>query len=552
MIRKVNRKVIYLLSKLKKNLNAFRDYKEYTKNIVPYSNEAKELVSSCTNNKYLLMVSGRGMNITWAQMWTILSLSAFRQGYKVAVLTSKNDILLNLYFSLMPIEKIYFEDFEKEVNEEMPFNISEKIANLISFDDYKTFYYEDSPIGQIALSTYSRHIGTGLIEIEKPSVKALVDQWLAILIRYTAISESIYDKYNVKALFMTEVFLEEYGALYYTAINKGLNVIRMTGTVRDDSILLMHLSKKNDRYHQGSITESSFEIIKTLKWDQEEEQELHQNFMDRYGEKWHRSKRNQLNTVFMSPEAMRSKYAISDGKKVAVIYSHILYDSLFFFGTDLFSSYAEWLIESVKAACKNDKVEWFVKVHPSNIWRGELKSMLKGKYEEERLIEIAIGTLPPHVRIIPADNDGISPYSWFQFADYGITVRGTSGLEMAALGQTVICAGTGRYEGNGFTVDPYDKDEYLAMLANIQNLPSLTEVQKILAKKYAHAIFVRKPFCLTSFMLKPKKGIKKVLASDDIVYIPSEKYAGMDIAVVAEWLEKTDRLDLLKGIDYDF
>ena len=29
-----------------------------------------------------------------------------------------------------------------------------------------------------------------------------------------------------------------------------------------------------------------------------------------------------------------------------------------------------------------------------------------------------------------------------QMADYGITVRGTSGLEMAALGKTVITAGT--------------------------------------------------------------------------------------------------------------
>ena len=548
MIKKIKKRIILFQDKIYTLLDFF----EYARNLLPYSSQLKSK-PFLDSQKSLLIVSGAGMNISWAQIWTFLSLAAFKRDYKVIVLTYKKSKLLNMYYSLMPMQKVFFEDLRPTDTDPISNEIKKRLEELQSFNDYKTYYYKDAPIGQIALSTYSRHKGTGLIDLTQQHVKAYVHEWIVLLIQYYNLAETVYQKYNVQALFVTEVFLEEYGAFYYSAINHRINVIRFAGTVRDDSFILQHLSQDNDRIHHSSIAKSSFESIQSLSWGELEEKELAQNFLDRYGDKWHRSKRNQPNTVFMSPEDMRQHYAIPSNKKIAIIYSHILYDTLFFFGTDLFKNYAEWLIESVKAACENDQVEWFVKVHPSNIWRGELNFLLKGKYEEEKLIHSTIGSLPKHVRIIPADNDGISPYSWFQFADYGITVRGTSGLEMAALGKTVICAGTGRYEGNGFTVDPVDSKEYLSILKNIQKLPYLEDHQKLLAKQYAHAIFIRKPFALTSFELKPKKGVKKILASDDIIYIPSKanKNRMADIQILSDWFDQIQKRDLLKGVDYD-
>ena len=49
--------------------------------------------------------------------------------------------------------------------------------------------------------------------------------------------------------------------------------------------------------------------------------------------------------------------------------------------------------------------------------------------------------LPKHVKLIFPDSE-ISPLSWMKFTDYGITVRGTSGIELAALGKQVLIAGT--------------------------------------------------------------------------------------------------------------
>ena len=60
------------------------------------------------------------------------------------------------------------------------------------------------------------------------------------------------------------------------------------------------------------------------------EAELSQNFTDRYGNKWHRSKRNHPNTKILDPAAARQSLGIGPDRKVAAIYSHIRYDTLFF------------------------------------------------------------------------------------------------------------------------------------------------------------------------------------------------------------------------------
>ena len=78
-------------------------------------------------------------------------------------------------------------------------------------------------------------------------------------------------------------------------------------------------------------------------------------------------------------------------------------------------------------------------------------------------------------------------------------MRGTSGLEMAALGKTVITAGTGRYEGNGFTIDPPTAAEYLDILSRIHELPPLSAERVRLAKRYAHAVFALKPYTILPY-----------------------------------------------------
>lgn len=525
---------------------AWIDYMLYARRIGDYRRLAESMQTDPAKGS-LLIVSGRGMNVVWAQTWTVLSLAARAKGHRAFVLTTRKQRNLNRYYRLLGVAPVYFEDYATRISVALPEAVAREMAQATSFEEFRGLRYQDAPVGEIALSTYSRHCGTGVIDLSKPDVRRFVEQWLAQIVQGIHIANTIFERHDVRLAFFTEVFMEEYGAFYYAALAKGQNVTRFAGTVRDDAIIVQHLGRSNDRTHHSSLSPSSWAWVRAQPYTPAIDVALHKNFMDRYGERWHRSKRNQPGTQILDRDEARRQLGISLDRKVVVIYSHILYDTLFFFGTDLFSNYAEWLVETVRVACANPRVDWLIKVHPSNLWRGELNTLLQGRYEEERVIEQAIGTLPPHVRIVPASTK-LSPYAWFQLADYGITVRGTSGLEMAALGKTVITAGTGRYEGNGFTVDPPSREAYLELLSRLPDLSEPTKEQIELAKRYAYSIFVLKPFTLCSLVPRLKTGKRRVVASDDIIYCPAPwtgNHLPPDLQRFSDWLARPENQDLL-------
>ena len=176
------------------------------------------------------------------------------------------------------------------------------------------------------------------------------------------------EKYEIKNLFFTEVFMEEYGAFYYAALNKNLNLIRFASTVRDNAIVASRMTKQSDRKHFSSFSETSWKKILEYKENKKYIFELNQNFIDRYSQKWILSSRNQPKTRFYEGREIREKFNIKNDKKIAIVYSHILFDLLYFHGHDLFDNYADWFIRTIKNH-KNKNLIWFIKIHPSNVWR---------------------------------------------------------------------------------------------------------------------------------------------------------------------------------------
>lgn len=136
-------------------------------------------------------------------------------------------------------------------------------------------------------------------------------------------------------------------------------------------------------------------------------------------------------------------------------------------------------------------------MHPANLWK-RARENTKSELAEIALICEKVGELPAHVKLLYPNTD-IGTWSLFQAADYGITVRGTIGMELPCFGKPVFTAGTGRYSGLGFTIDSAAKEEYLDKLAKIHEYPLLTEEQTLLAKKHAYAAFRLRPWPMKSF-----------------------------------------------------
>lgn len=498
----------------------------------------------------LLIVAGMGLNVLWAQIWTLLSLPAIIKGYRPFVLMTPASFHLERYFALLGIETINLEEYNRETSP-MPSELQTGFDAARDFDGFRRLRWSGMPIGDIALSTYCRHTGKVMVDVNDPAVRKDLTQWFQYIWRHYQAAAKVFARFGIKAAYFTEVFMEEHGAIYYAALTAELNILRFTGTVRDDAIIVQHRAWGDaERLHHAALAPSSWEDVKRLPNLPLIRAQLEQNFTDRYSDKWHRSKRNQPGAQLLEADTVRAQLGLPLDRKVAVVYSHILYDTIFFFGTDLFEDYATWLLETIKVAVANDRLEWFIKVHPSNIWRGELSELTAGRYQEETLIEQHIGKLPPHVHIVSADTK-ISPLSWMQLADFGITVRGTAGLEMAAMGKTVITAGTGRYEGCGFTNDPPTREAYLDVLARLPDIAEITPQQTELAQRYAHAVFNLKPFTLSSVKPRLATGKTRVVASDDIVYVPRPPAGDAlpeDLARFADFLDKPGCIDLLNEL----
>jgi len=188
-----------------------------------------------------------------------------------------------------------------------------------------------------------------------------------------------------------------------------------------------------------------------------------------------------------------------------------------------------------------------IKSHPGNVWKLK-RDGVAGVAGDQAVLEEQLGRLPAHVKFLPADGE-VNTFALFGLTDYCLTVRGTIGIEMAAFGIPVLTAGTGRYSHRGFTVDSETREEYLGRLARIQDEPPLTPEQVVLAKRYAHGLFVRRPARFETFRWV-YKGIEDLgHPLDHNVAIEArslEEFArARDIELFCDWALRSQEADFL-------
>jgi capsule polysaccharide export protein KpsC/LpsZ len=148
----------------------------------------------------------------------------------------------------------------------------------------------------------------------------------------------------------------------------------------------------------------------------------------------------------------------------------------------LYSSFNEWIVDTIEAANKITDVQWLIKIHPAEAWDNPDSGV-------EQLIRNKFPDLPSHIKVIAAE-ENISPLDFFGLVDGAVTVYGTAGLELAIHGKPVILAGDAHYGKKGFTWDANDRSTYHGLLQQASRISSLSAEQINLAKKYAYCYFI--------------------------------------------------------------
>lgn len=367
----------------------------------------------------------------------------------------------------------------------------------VSFSAAKDWSFRGGRVGPHVLSTISRRTLRGAPDLADPEVRAQLAILLPDVLHGVVRAQRAIADLAPDLCLVIEANYAEQGVLVDAAVSAGVGTVQVVQPWRDDALMCRRLTAASRREHPSSLSSVSLARLCAEPWGNREEEELERAFADRYGGTWFLQSRNQRDTRAMGRAEILDRFDLDEGRPLAVVFSHVLWDANLFFGDDLFEDYGDWFVETVRAACGNTQANWLVKLHPANVWKRAYQGVT-GEYSEVLLVREALGDLPGHVRLVAPETD-VSSLSLYRAADAGVTVRGTPGMEMPCFGKPVLTAGTGRYSGLGFTIDSVTREEYLARLASIHELKPLDPPRTTLAKRHALAVFGARQWRMTSF-----------------------------------------------------
>ncbi|MDP1526065.1 MAG: hypothetical protein Q8M20_09665 [Rhodocyclaceae bacterium] len=348
------------------------------------------------------------------------------------------------------------------------------------------------------------------------------------------------------------VFLEKgytpTGEVYDACLLKGVDTIQWLGAPQSDHLLFKRYSLATRADHPFALGADTWERLQSAPWSPVQDQLVVDRIASHYRSgAWYNRQQLQTDKRIMPSAEVRSTLQVRPDRKVAVIFAHILYDATFFYGESLYPDYEQWLIETVRGAIANPELDWVVKVHPVNVWRSRMDGVPMEQIEAQ-VLRREFGELPAHVSLMPANTE-INTYSLFGSIDFGLTVRGTIGMELPCFGVPVVTAGTGRYSGHGFTIDPESREAYQEALSRLHEQAPLNDEQQRRARQYAFGAFFLRPYPTVSFRLDFHARSFGVAALKQNVVLDagliSQWPLTRDLAEIASWAGGSRVSDLL-------
>ncbi|MBN8555161.1 MAG: hypothetical protein J0L93_06940 [Deltaproteobacteria bacterium] len=480
----------------------------------------------------------------------LLSTGLKMAGYAPTILISYGNFWAPKYFRAFGIKDfIYWEDFSMSSTEWIQSQKDSQafLSGPLSIRTVKEWNYRGSWIGPKLISSISRKQHLGAPDLSTPESRDEISNLLPLSLANVGKAQKILTSNAPDLVIVNEANNFAMSPIIDFAVQNKTNVVQFIQPSRDDALIFKRLTPETRRLHAVSLSPQELERLSQKPWTSQDESELHEEINNRYGGRWFLQSRNQPGTKPKSKNEIFKQLNLNPTKKVATVFSHVLWDANLFYGVDLFEDYGDWFIQTVKAANNNCDINWIIKLHPANLFK-RAQDKRSGELSEMILIRKYIGELKPHVKLVFPDTD-ISTKSLFEITDYGITVRGTVGIELPCFGKLVLTAGTGRYSGLGFTKDFESQEKYIEALLEIQNLEPMSEKQTLLAKRHAHTIFKLRPWLHTSFRSTfnyPKEGRHPLDHNIELeAKSISEIERNGDLRSWASWADNVDKVDYL-------
>ncbi len=482
----------------------------------------------------------------WVEVELCLMMGLEAAGWAVSPLIMHKSQVLEGYYQLTGRRDVYrwSRFFDQEAYQDAAESLLDtrrSLERILALD------FEGRRVGLHALSSALRKMRVGHLNLDSPAVRRKLVGFLASSLAADAAARAVLDEARPDAVLLLDTVYTPTGNLLDVSVTRGVPVTRWYPGPRNNTLMFKRYYSSNRDDDLYSLSESSWSFVRGMAWNAAQEEELDREFQEAYATgDWFAEAGTQFNTRLAAVDAVRRRLGLDASKKTAFLFPHISWDASFNRGQDLFASYEDWLIETVRAACANDRVQWVIKIHPAHVGKGMVEAWHR-EPAETAAIRRRIGGLPPHVTVMPATTD-ISTWSVLAVADYCLTVRGTVGLEAARLGTPVLTGGTGRYDRKGFTIDSSSREEYLGRVASIERIPRLSPAQVELANRFAYGLFKLRPLPLSSLQTEYDKsyGVDNLFNRVCIKIADASGWAeAADLRAFAEWMTSSSEEDFL-------
>jgi len=441
---------------------------------------------------------------------------------------------------------VFYEDFVGRADS-APEEVAAAVARCRTVQDFKAYEYRGARVGRQALATVVRARYEPRVDLDDPEVRADLARTLTYGVEGVHTGERILETLRPDALLMIERGYAGLGSFFDVALERGIEVIQFGSAHRDDAFLMKRYDLETRDLHPRSLDDRTWARLLEGGWTEERERALEAELAGREEGKWFMARHARHSARRRGPEQLRADLGLDPGRKVAVLFSHVLWDAAMFYGRDVFSDQGRWFEETLRLAAADVRVQWLVKLHPALFWKLEQEGV-RAEPAEFAMIREAVGELPPHVRLIRPDDD-VDNVDLFQIVDAGVTIRGTVGLELPRLGVPVLTAGTSDYAGRGFTVDASDVDEYARNVRGIAALEPLDDEQVRLANLYAYGVFCVRPWRFSSFTLDylPPEEAGESLDHQLRFHVRTveDLERADDLRVFAEWVDGSSERDFV-------
>jgi hypothetical protein len=437
-----------------------------------------------------------------AKAHALLAVGLRERGYRPYILCSSGSRWAHRYFALFGIRDLIFWDrclvcFAPEAGH-VDGVVDEFLASNPTIQDFKNWQFHGVYVGKLALSTMIRREMRGQFDFNDPTKATLLRKWLWDTINYVLVAEKMLAQYPVQKMIVRDAGYIPNGVIYEVGLNRGTDAIRFESAQMMGQWMVKRYSIDTRGQALFSISPDTWERLHDLPLTGIQEQALTADFIERYDPG---SKRDlyqyQQGKHQLSRKDVIASLNLDPRKKTAAVFAHISWDANFFDGEDVFDDFEHWLVETVRIACDNTNLNWVIKLHPANVYK--LRREGKEMIEEVEMVALhRLWPLPGHIKIMHADTP-INTWSLFPVIDYGLTVRGTIGMELPCFGIPTVTAGTGRYNDYGFTIDPKTRTAYRDLLLSLHTVPRLDARQVELARRHAYWVFLHRQASFDEF-----------------------------------------------------